>query len=115
MEFGVITDLITNLKETIKQQTLYFNIIKLALANMEIDNPHKYDLKWFTDAINTVLATAVEAINALLGQRGIQLPFIGGINYSDIEEYAKAGFIEVLVTPIVHIGEPHFENALMDN
>ena len=105
MDFGLITDVNVNLKEKIKDQTLFFEILKLAVANMEIDNPHKYDLKWFEEGLNFVLAKAAEAINLLLGQRGIKLPSIEGIDYSDIEEYVKAGFLEILVTPIVHIKE----------
>ena len=101
-----MTDFVTNLKESIKAQTLFFTIMKLALANMQIDNPNKHDLKWFEDGINTILAQTAEAINALLGQRGIKLPYIPGIDYCDIEEYAKAGYIEVLVTPIIHITSP---------
>jgi len=76
---------------------------------MEIDNPNHYDLKWFQDGINTILVQTAQAINALLGQRGIKLPYIPGIDYSDIEEYAKDGYLEVLVTPVIHISS-QFEN-----
>ena len=78
---------------------------------MEIDNPNKYDLKWFVDGINMILEKTAEIINVLLGQRGIKLPSIEGIDYSDIEESAKVGFIEVLVTPIIHLQESDFTFA----
>jgi hypothetical protein len=105
MSFGISTDVLANLKERIKDQTLFFEIIKLVISNLKIDNPEKYDLKWFEDAINLVIAQAKDIINVLIGQRGIKLPSIEGVDYSDIEEYSKNGYIEVLVTPIIHISE----------
>ena len=105
MTFGVSTDVLANLKERIKDQTLFFEIVKLELSNFKIENPNKYDLKWFEDGLNFIIAQAKDIINVLIGQRGIKLPTIDGVDYSDIEEYPKNGFIEILVTPDIHIKE----------
>ena len=104
LKFGLLTDFLAKVKESIKSQTLFFHVEDMELSNLKIDNPNGYDLKWFEDAINSLLKVTVEIINQMLGERGIKLPSIGGVDYSDIEEYAKAGFIEVLVSPIIHIG-----------
>ncbi len=103
MQFAMSAGANIKLTEKIKQQTLFFEIISLGVSNLKFDNPSKYDLKWFQDSINVVLQKAKETINALLGQRGIKLPNLPGIDYSDIEESAKNGYVEVLVTPVIHL------------
>ena len=103
MNFGLSADMLVNLKEYIKEQTLFFEILQISLSNMQIDNPNKYDLKWFEDSLNQILQAAADFINIMLGQRGIKLPSIQGITYADIEEAPKDGYIETLVTPIINI------------
>jgi len=103
LEFGIAADLISNLNETIANQTLYFKIIHAGVQNMKIINPNNHNLKWFEERINDILDQTANALNILLGQRGIQLPSIPGIIYQTIEEYAKDGYIEALVTPIIKL------------
>lgn len=102
-EFGIETDFINTLNENITDGTLYFTIVRAGLQNMKFINPNNHDLKWFAERINAVLKEITNAINILLGARGIQLPKIPGIDYSDIKQAVKDGYMEALVTPIIHI------------
>ncbi len=42
-------------------------------------------------------------LNGQLGQRGITLPTIAGIDYTDIVQFIRGGYMEICVTPVFHI------------
>eukprot|EP00831_Metopus_contortus_P060906 TRINITY_DN5279_c0_g1_i2.p1 TRINITY_DN5279_c0_g1~~TRINITY_DN5279_c0_g1_i2.p1 ORF type:complete len:499 (+),score=55.74 TRINITY_DN5279_c0_g1_i2:106-1497(+) len=102
-KFGVLANTVIYIKEEIKNQTIFFNIDELALKKMKLINPFNLDLKWFENSINFVLRKSAEAINNFFGKHGLTLPTLEGISYEDIEEYVQPGYIEVLVTPKIHL------------
>jgi hypothetical protein len=61
------------------------------------------DIEWFKKAINEAFAAILVAINGELGQKGIPLPTIKEIDYTDIVQYIRAGFTMVGTTPVFHM------------
>ena len=101
-KFGLKAEVHVNMKEYMKAAVIFFTIVEAKFTQLEyvIENP--IDINWFKDGVNTVLAVIVEIINADLGQRGIPLPTIQGIDYTDTSQYVKQGYIEICTTPVFH-------------
>lgn len=106
--FTLIAELHVNLKEYAKQAVVFFSITEAKFTKMEYKVDHPVDIEWFKNGINSILDVLIQIINADLGQRGIPLPTIHGIDYTDMVEFVKNGYLEVCANP-------KFIIALLDN
>eukprot|EP00831_Metopus_contortus_P067193 TRINITY_DN59943_c0_g1_i1.p2 TRINITY_DN59943_c0_g1~~TRINITY_DN59943_c0_g1_i1.p2 ORF type:complete len:131 (+),score=31.06 TRINITY_DN59943_c0_g1_i1:64-456(+) len=71
----------------------------------KIDYKFKKEIKidWFKKKINEVFATIKELVNHEIGSKGIPLPSVKGVDYHDIVQYVKTGYIEIGVNPKFHL------------
>ncbi len=102
-KFGITLQLHVNLREYIKAAVIFFSVGEVKFNKLEYHVANPINIDWFKNGINTVLAAVLEIVNMQLGQRGIPLPTIAGIDYTDIVQFVKAGYMEICVTPVFHI------------
>ena len=100
--FALLSEVHVNLKEYMKQAVLFFSITEAKFTRLEYRQEHPIDIEWFKNGINTVLQVIVDEVNGDLGQRGIPLPVINGIDYTDTVEFVKTGYLEICTTPVFH-------------
>jgi len=100
--FTLEADVHVNLKEYMKQAVIFFTIIEAKFTKLEYHQDHPVDIEWFKNGINTVLQVIIEIVNGDLGQRGIPLPVIHGIDYTDTAQYVKDGYMVVGTNPVFH-------------
>ena len=101
-KFTFIADLHANLKEYAKAAVIFFSINEVKFLKIEYINEKPVNIEWFKNGINQVLAFVVQLINADLGQRGIPLPKIAGVDYTDMVQYIKNGYLEFCASPVFH-------------
>lgn len=101
--FTVVADLHVNLKEYAKQAIIFFTIIEARFQRLEYRTDKPIDIEWFKRGINDILAVVIQIINADLGQRGIPLPKFRGIDYVDMVQLVKNGYLEVCTTPVFQL------------
>jgi hypothetical protein len=107
-KFILLAEVHVNLKEYVKQAVIFFSITKAEFTKLEFKQENPVDIEWFKNGINAILDVIKEIVNNDLGQRGIPLPVIQGIDYTDTVEFVKAGFLEICTTPHFHFTtEPH--------
>eukprot|EP01022_Parablepharisma_sp_SALTPOND_P024220 TRINITY_DN532_c0_g2_i1.p1 TRINITY_DN532_c0_g2~~TRINITY_DN532_c0_g2_i1.p1 ORF type:complete len:467 (+),score=52.54 TRINITY_DN532_c0_g2_i1:157-1557(+) len=100
--FTLIAELKVNLKEYIKKAVVFFSISTAHFTKLEYKQDHPVDIEWFKKGINTVLDVVKQIVNADLGQRGIPLPTIPGVDYTDTVQYIKNGYMEICTNPVFH-------------
>ncbi len=100
--FTLIADVHVNLKEYMKQAVIFFTIQEAKFTKLDYRQDHPVDIEWFKNGVNDVLAVMVEIVNADLGQRGIPLPVVQGIDYTDTAQYVRDGYMVVGTNPIFH-------------
>jgi hypothetical protein len=100
--FTIIAELHVNLKEYAKAAVIFFQITEVKFNKLEYKTEKPIDIEWFKKGINEVLAVVIQIVNADLGQRGIPLPKIPGIDYTDMVQFIKNGFMEICATPVFH-------------
>jgi len=108
-KFEMILSINLALSEKVKNAILFFNAEKLEVAKIEFKMLEQIDIEWFKKKINDVMAAVLAAINGELGQKGIPLPTIKEIDYSDIIQYVSNGYTMIGTTPIFRFkmeGEP---------
>ncbi len=107
--FTLTTQLHINLREYIRAAVIFFGIGEVKFNKLEYQITNPVNIDWFKNGINQVLAAVVEVANVLLGQRGIPLPTIAGIDFTDTVEFIKNGYMEICVNPVFHFGTPAAE------
>jgi hypothetical protein len=100
--FTVNAELHVNLKEYAKAAVIFFSITLAKFTKLEYVTEKPIDIEWFKKGINDVLAVIIQLVNADLGNRGIPLPKIGGIDYTDMVQFVKNGYLEICATPVFH-------------
>jgi len=122
-KFEVILSIGLELSEKVKNAILFFNAEKLQLIKVDFKKLVDIDIEWFKKKINDVMAAVLAAINGELGQKGIPLPTIKEVDYSDIIQYVSNGYTMIGTTPIFRFkmeGEPIIlyassEEAIVDD
>lgn len=100
--FTILAELHVNLKEYAKQAIIFFTITEAKFTKLEYKTEKPIDIEWFKRGINDVLAIVIQIVNADLGQRGIPLPQVKGIDYTDMVQLVKNGYMEICATPVFH-------------
>jgi hypothetical protein len=100
--FTIFADLHLNLKEYIKQAVIFFSISEAKFLKLEYKTDKPIDIEWFKKGVNQVLEIVIQIVNGYLGVRGIPLPKFNGVDYSDMVQFVKKGYLEVGTTPIFH-------------
>jgi len=100
--FTLLASLHVNLEEHVKQAVIFFSIKEAKILQLEYKQEHPVDIQWFKNGINTILQVIIQIVNGDLGQKGIPLPVIHGIDYTDIVQFIKMGYMEVATTPVFH-------------
>ncbi|MDR3736451.1 MAG: hypothetical protein P4L10_13060, partial [Acidobacteriaceae bacterium] len=101
--FTLVTGLTIALKEYVRAAVIFFSMQEAKFNKLEYKQEKPVDIKWFKDGINKVLAAVIEIANSELGQKGIPLPTVKGIDYTDTVEFVKAGYMEICTNPIFKI------------
>jgi len=101
--FTLIAEVHVNLKEYMKAAVLFFTIQEAKFTNLEYKQDHPVDIEWFKNGINSVLEIVVAIVNGDLGQRGIPLPVVQGIDYTDTVQYVGDGYMVIATNPVFHI------------
>eukprot|EP00830_Metopus_es_P019061 TRINITY_DN6872_c0_g1_i1.p1 TRINITY_DN6872_c0_g1~~TRINITY_DN6872_c0_g1_i1.p1 ORF type:complete len:479 (+),score=84.36 TRINITY_DN6872_c0_g1_i1:41-1438(+) len=101
-KFTLIIELHVNLKEYIKQAVIFFSIGEVKITKIEYKQENPVDIEWFKNGINTILEVITAIVNSELGQKGIPLPVIPGIDYTDTVQFVRAGYLEICTTPVFH-------------
>ena len=102
--FFVISELQVGFGVYTNVNGIFFNIQEVKFSKLEYKQENPNDIEWFKNGVNQVLQVAVEIANAELGQRGIPLPIIQGVTYSDIGQIVRGGYLAVGVNPSFHFG-----------
>lgn len=102
-KFRVIATLQMELSEKVKGAILFFNAKTLTLSQLEFKVLQPVDITWFKNAINDVVKAILTVVNGELGQRGIPLPVVKEVDYTDIVQYIGNGYLMVGTTPKFHI------------
>lgn len=100
--FTILAELHVNLREYANNALIYFQITEVRFNRLEYRTDKPIDIEWFKRGINDVLAVVILVVNADLGQRGIPLPKINGIDYTDMVEFIRGGYLEVSANPVFH-------------
>eukprot|EP01022_Parablepharisma_sp_SALTPOND_P024219 TRINITY_DN532_c0_g1_i1.p1 TRINITY_DN532_c0_g1~~TRINITY_DN532_c0_g1_i1.p1 ORF type:complete len:524 (+),score=22.48 TRINITY_DN532_c0_g1_i1:221-1573(+) len=100
--FTLIAEVKVNLREYIKQAVVFFTITTAQFTKLDYKQDHPVDINWFKNGVNTVLEVIKEVVNSDLGQRGIPLPTIPGVDYTDTAQYVKKGYMEICTNPVFH-------------
>ena len=100
--FSISTDIHLNLKENVRGAILYFNIVDGRFDRIEYRIDHPVEIEWFKNGINEILQAFAIAINEMIGNKGIPLPTIPGMDYTDAMEGIGQGYIGVGFTPVFH-------------
>eukprot|EP00824_Muranothrix_gubernata_P016205 TRINITY_DN33745_c0_g1_i1.p1 TRINITY_DN33745_c0_g1~~TRINITY_DN33745_c0_g1_i1.p1 ORF type:complete len:463 (+),score=88.26 TRINITY_DN33745_c0_g1_i1:90-1391(+) len=101
-----------DLTQSIKAQTIYFQISKLDMKDVKV-NGNAPD--WFKNDVNELLKDVQAGVNQELGAKGIALPNVAGVNYSDVLDKVGQGYIEVAVTPTFHFQSRQTNNLMSTN
>ena len=102
--FNVISELDIAFGVYTNANGIFFNLQGLGFTKLEYQQENPVDIEWFKNGINQVLQIAAEIINYELSQRGIPLPIIQGVDYSDIGQIVRGGYLAVGVNPNFHFG-----------
>jgi hypothetical protein len=102
-KFQLIATLELVLAERVKNAILFFDIQTIQFSKFDIKVITPVDIEWFKESINDVLAAIKEVINGELGQKGIPLPIIKQIEYTDFVQYVGDGFTMLGTTPVFHL------------
>jgi len=100
--FTLVAEVHANLKEYMKHAVIFFSISVAQFKKLEFKQDHPIDIEWFKNGINTVLDVVREFINGEIGQKGIPLPTIPGIDYTDTTQSVKKNYIEICTNPVFH-------------
>jgi len=100
--FTLVAEVHANLQEYIKQAVIFFSISVAKFNKLEYKQDHPVDIEWFKNGINTVLDIIKDVVNGQLGQKGIPLPTIPGVDYTDTNQVVKSGYLEVCTNPVFH-------------
>ena len=103
-QFHLISDLHISFGVHTNVNGIFFNLQEVKFTKIEYTQEKPSDIEWFKNGVNQVLAVAVQIVNAELGQRGIPLPIIQGVSYTDIGQLVRAGYLAVGVNPVFHFG-----------
>ena len=103
-KFGIISNVIFDVSEVIKNSIMYFRIDEknIGLENLQFVNPSQFNLTWIEDNIDFFVATIATVVNDFFGNTGFPLPKIANITYTDIEEYIRTNYIALYTTPQIH-------------
>lgn len=101
-KFQVSASIHLRLSERVNRAVLYFKIEELRFAQLTFKVLTPVDIEWFKKAINQVFDAIKEVVNLLLGQRGIPLPVVKEVDYSDFVQYIGKGYIMLGTNPIFH-------------
>jgi len=101
-KFSIITELHANLKEYIKHAELFFGIHEFKIIKLEYKQDHPIDIEWFKKGINQVLELIRLIINGEMGNSGIPLPTIHGVDYTDSAQEIKKKYMMIGVNPVFH-------------
>eukprot|EP00826_Nyctotherus_ovalis_P063718 TRINITY_DN9346_c0_g1_i1.p1 TRINITY_DN9346_c0_g1~~TRINITY_DN9346_c0_g1_i1.p1 ORF type:complete len:476 (-),score=141.91 TRINITY_DN9346_c0_g1_i1:60-1487(-) len=102
------------LAENITNATIYFKAKKLELTKLEFKAIQPVDISWFKNAMNQVIEVLLQVVNEILGKKGIPLPVVKEMDYSDIMQYVGDGFIMVGTTPKFRFNTSAEEKVLTD-
>ena len=83
-------------EEYIKTQTVYFKIDDLTFTVISIDGS---GVDWFNKYSKQIIDGVVAALNVMYGQKGIKLPDVKGVTYSDVTESVGQHFMTISATP----------------
>ena len=100
--FVLVSEVHVNLQEYIRRAVIYFSVDIAKFEKLEYRQDHPVDIEWFKDGVNTVLDAIKEVVNGIMGAKGIPLPTIPGIDYTDTVQYIKQGYMEICTTPVFH-------------
>lgn len=101
-KFQLMTKVDLRLKETVKNAILFFYGEKLEFTKLDFKIIQPFDITWFKEAINDVIAAMLEALNGEFGMRGIPLPTIEEVDYEDIVQNVEEGYTVIGTTPKFH-------------
>lgn len=101
-KFAMISEVHVNLKEYMKQAVLFFTINEAKFLKLEYKQEKPVDIEWFKNGVNKVLEAIKEIVNSELGAKGIPLPTIQGIDYTDTVQYVKEGYLQICTNPVFH-------------
>lgn len=90
------------LSEHVKNAVIFFRGDTLKFTKMEFKAGEPVDIEWFKKAVNQIIAAVLEVINGELGRRGIPLPTMNEVNYSDFVQYIENGYTTLGTTPSFH-------------
>ena len=102
-KFQVILSLGLELSEKVKNAILFFYAEKFEIVHIDYKELEPVNIEWFKKGINDVMAAVLVVINGELGQKGIPLPTIKEIDYSDIIQYVADGYTMIGTTPIFNL------------
>ncbi len=91
-----------NMKEYVKQAVIFFSVTEVKFTKIEYKQPNPVNIEWFKNGINTVLEVIKQIVNSDLGQRGIPLPAMHEVDYTDTGEVIKTGYMVIGTNPVFH-------------
>ena len=101
-KFTLVAEVHVNLQEYIRAAVIYFSISIAKFNKLEYKQENPVDIEWFKNGVNDVLEAIKEFVNGIMGSKGIPLPTIPGIDYTDTVQYVKDGYIEICMNPVFH-------------
>eukprot|EP01022_Parablepharisma_sp_SALTPOND_P012971 TRINITY_DN1690_c0_g1_i1.p1 TRINITY_DN1690_c0_g1~~TRINITY_DN1690_c0_g1_i1.p1 ORF type:complete len:496 (+),score=42.37 TRINITY_DN1690_c0_g1_i1:136-1488(+) len=110
---GVASRLHASVSEHVRSNLVFFKINELKLLTIEFKKIPPYDIEWFKNRVNEVLAVIIELINVRLSQKGIPLPHIPEMEFRNTIGEVRNGYIEIGVDPVFHITQDANTFSLM--
>ena len=90
------TELYINISQSIRDQVLYFDIYKIELKNTHIFGEYE---KFIEKEIDEVLKGIIKALNYEFKDKGIKIPTVKGVTYTDLEEEIWWEYMRIGATP----------------
>lgn len=111
-KFKALAGINFSLSEHVKNAIIFFAATKLEFSSLSFE-PVNADTEWFKKVLNEIIAAILEVVNSELGQKGIPLPTMKEVDYSDIIQYVGDGYMMVGTTPVFHFTMGEQENVDM--
>ena len=104
MEFSLTTEVIFKVQEHLERATIFFNIDIFEVLSLTFHGPYtEKELEWFRNMFNDILEGVIEGVNQLLGAKGVPLPSVDEVDYTDTVQTIKKGYIEICSNPKLRV------------